>query len=74
MRHAFDSKGKVKDSLRNVDSQPNWREHRFANSAYRTAKQRGFFTSDDVFKSLEADENFCERMNLPSFLSVAKRG
>ena len=71
MGYAIDSK--ASGCRLDSDTQTDWRAHRFANSVYRSAKQRGFFTCDDVFKSLESDEKHCEYMNSPTLLNAVKR-
>jgi hypothetical protein len=72
MKHSVNSKDRTKDSSQHEELQPDWRSHRFANSAYRSAKQREFFSSNDVFNSMESELEFCDQMNLHHFLGDAK--
>jgi hypothetical protein len=74
MRHGSGVRSKEQEAAREVDHRFDRRSHMFANSAYRNAKQRGFLTGSDVLNSIESDEDFIKRLNMPSFASLAKLG
>lgn len=67
-------KSEEQGSVHETDHRFDRRSHLFANSAYRSAKQRGFLTGDDVLKSIESDEEFINRLNIPSYASLSKLG
>lgn len=72
MRHGLGVRTKELEAVREVDNRFDRRSHIFANSAYRNAKQRGFLSGHDVLQSIESDEDFIKRLNMPSFTSLAK--
>lgn len=67
-------KSKEQDKPQETEHHFDRRSHLFANSAYRSTKQRGFLTGDDVLKSIESDEEFIKRLNIPSYASLSKLG
>ena len=67
-------KSEEQESVHETNHRFDRRSHLFANSAYRSAKQRGFLTGDDVLKSIESDEEFINRLNIPSYASLSKLG
>lgn len=74
MRHAFD--GKVnKDHDSDIDDKCFARRaHKFANSAYRNAKQDGFTIGHDQIDSLEADVASINSLDMPSYTATAEQG
>lgn len=74
MRHAFNDKASKDHDLDRSGDRFDRRTHKFANSAYRSAKQRGFATGRDVIDSLETDQDFINSLNMPSYLDVVKQG
>lgn len=72
MSHGSETRTKEQDIAREVDNHFDRRSHLFANSAYRNAKQRGFLTGYDVLTSIESDEDFINRLNMPSVSNLAK--
>jgi hypothetical protein len=74
MKRGSGIKSKDQDKPNEIEHHFDRRSHLFANSAYRNAKQRGFLTGGDVLKSIESDEEFIKRLNIPSFASLTKSG
>jgi hypothetical protein len=72
MRRGSGIKNKEQPKVQEADHHFDRGSHLFANSAYRNAKQRGFLSGDDVLKSIESDEEFIKRLNIPSFANLAK--
>lgn len=73
MRHQSDTKSKSHGNQDDSDSRFDRRTHMFANSAYRNAKQRGFLTGSDVLQSIEADQEFIDRLNMHSYTNITKK-
>lgn len=61
MRHAAVTKRKNMKNPYDKESYSERREHTIASSAYRQAKQQGFFmTGEDVLKSLDTDDDLSD--------------
>jgi hypothetical protein len=71
MKYTASFKGKNKDEPRDTESLFDRSVHLFPNSAYRNAKQRGFKTSCDVIRSIEADQDFID-LHMPSYTKYVK--
>lgn len=74
MKHAFNSKSKKDHDLDSADNRFDRRVHKFANSVYRSAKQRGFSAGGDVIDSIETDEEFINSLNMPSYAAIVELG
>jgi hypothetical protein len=74
VKHAFNSKARKDHDLDGADNRFDRRIHKFANSAYRSAKQHGFTSGCDVIDSVETDEEFINSLDITSHVAIAELG